>query len=232
MLINTSAINGTLSNVTIISNTFGDTMRFTLLTFGSISNLISLIIFSNKKFKDNTFKYLLVHSISEFLYFTILFVIILINVLRRGHDLDNSVATILKNLIKILLDDYLTSCLAIFSIFTEIVISLQRYLTISNSRKFKFIKTGNPYKIELFLFIISLSFYFCEVLFKRIVERKGISLIITTNKIVYKYCYMIVNMIRGPISLITLTIINVLSAFKFRHQMVKKLNLKTFGKIK
>jgi hypothetical protein len=180
---------------------------------GIIANLINIIMFSNKQFKDNIFKYLFVYSISEFLY---LFCIIIVH--YRYFD-KKSLTSVM---IQLILEDYLTSSLAIFSIFIEITISIQRYLIISNSRKLKIIKNGSPYVMQIVLLFVALVYYLPDLILNKVVndddpkDNSKYSLEKTSN---YKYYSLIVNTFRGPVCLTILIILNLISIRKFRNQM-------------
>jgi hypothetical protein len=197
-----------------------------LRTFGLLTHLINIIIFSDKKFKDSTFKYLLYHSICEFTYLTLAS---LTAISYCGSFCDDSFKeSLLSKIIELYIDDYLTSSLAIFAVMIEIMISFHRYLIVSNSSFCGVIKNGSPLKITLLLFSLSLFFYLPVLIFFRIKQSATSAHIYQLVKIseIYSYFSYIVLAIRGPIFTLILTIINYFTLIKFKKQMVKKKTIK------
>jgi hypothetical protein len=193
-----------------------------VIIFGVLTNLINIIIFSNKKFKDKTFTYLLYHSISEFLHLSLNCVSVI--PYCGNYCSDSLTKSLLSKLILLCIDSYFTSCLAIFAIFIETTISFQRYLVVSNSTFCGVIKNGSPHKISIILFIISIFYYLPELIFHRInhstLSSDVYDLVLTNN--IYSYFSYLAIIIRGPICTLLLTIISFLTLFKFRKQMEKK----------
>jgi hypothetical protein len=194
--------------------------------FGVLTNLINIIIFSNKTFKDKTFTYLLYHSISECTYLLLAYVTLISHCGNYCTYLFTK--SLFIQLVKVYIDYYFTSCLAIFAIMLEITISLQRYLIVSNSTFCGLIKNGCPHKICLVLFIVSLFYYLPVLIFYRVV-------LLTTSPDVYKpvlindiYSYFSYTaiIVRGPICTLILTIINFSTLIKFRNQMKRKAVIK------
>jgi hypothetical protein len=204
---------------------------------GSITNLINIIIFNNKTFKDKIFTYLLYHSIAEFIY---LFLCTLLSIPYCGIYCDFKIRnSYISMFIELAIDDYFTSCLAIFNTFLEIFISLQRYSLLSSINL-----NWSSYRISITLLIISLLYY-SPVLFIFKIEQINDNLIpyhlringekyydkVLTNfslnhQNFQEYFEFIVNFIRGPVCMALLTIINIITLFKFRKQIKKKLQIK------
>jgi hypothetical protein len=200
--------------------------------FGVITNLINIIIFSNKKFRDKTFTYLLYHSISEFVYLSLVCVTTIPYCASYCSDLFKS--SLLSKLIILYIDSYFTSCLAIFAIFIEITISFQRYLVVSNSTFCGLIKNGSPHKISIFLFIISIVYYLPVLIFFRIKHStlsSDVYELVQLSSIHSYFSYMAI-IIRGPICTLLLTIINFSTLVKFRKQMKKKAVIRSNSNIK
>jgi hypothetical protein len=190
---------------------------------GVFTNLINAIIFSNKKFKDKTFTYLLYHSISEFFY---LLLVGLSEIPYCGHYCSYLFkVSLLSQLVSLYIDTYFTSCLAIFALFIELTISFQRYLVVSNSTFCGLIKNGSAHKISIVLFIISIFYYLPDLIcysVKRSTMSPDVYELVRINYKIQSYFSYLAVIIRGPICTLLLTIINFLTLVKFRKQMKKK----------
>jgi hypothetical protein len=199
------------------------TVFTTLITiFGVLTNFINIIIFSDKKFKDKTFTYLLYFSISEFLY---QFLLILSTITFCGNYCSDSFRySLIPQLIKLYSDEFLTSCLAIFSISIEITIVFLRYLVVSNKSFCKIIK--EPFKFSIILFFISFLFYSPIIIAERIIKKYAdqniYHVVNTMDGKLYRYYSYITVIIRGPICTMLLTVINLITLINFRKQMDKK----------
>jgi hypothetical protein len=214
--------------------------------FGTFTNLINITIFSNKEFKDRIFTYLLVHSIAEFFY---LFLCNFLPLPYCGVYCDFTIRNAFVSiLIMLIIEDYLTSCIAIFNILLEIFISLQRYSLLSSTNCFGFNRLNSnstPYYVVTILLIIS-SLYYSPIFFLFEIVQIDDSLIplhLRTNgekyyekvstkfsndhKSFQLYYELIINFIRGPICMAILTLINLLTLLKFRKQIKKKIQIKS-----
>ncbi|RNA13337.1 hypothetical protein BpHYR1_040405 [Brachionus plicatilis] len=103
-----------------------------LALIGTITSAINIIIFLKLRLKDNVYKYYLISSIVDFFY---MFIISFYALIACGTpcDLMNG-ASFIKMAYIIVLDDYLTSCLAIYNILIELFITIQRYFLIAKRR--------------------------------------------------------------------------------------------------
>jgi hypothetical protein len=203
-----------------------------LSLFGTMTNLINIIIFSNKRFKDKVFNYFLYHSLSEFLY---LICIDFSFVPFCGSYCGPSIGqTYFAKFLIVYIFDYFTSSLAIFNILIEITISYQRLLTILNASFCGSIKNGSPHLITFIIFIISLIYYSPQAIFIRIIKTNSnetlngytYNIIGLINKDIFGYYETVVSIIRGPICVFILTVINIIILIKFKNQMNKKKNMK------
>ena len=112
---------------------------------------VNITVFLNSEMKDFSFKYMLASSFADFLYLglsTFSFI-----GLCNDCALHNNFLT---QVYQIWIGDYLTSCLAIFSIFVEITLSVNRYLILKNRKN---IKKINHVLVIFFLFLLSLGYY-------------------------------------------------------------------------
>jgi hypothetical protein len=210
---------------------------FTSLTariIGVVTSLINAIIFSKTKmFKDKIFRYLLIHSIAEFFYFVVmlLFIIPYCNLLCPSSITQSYFAKV----IVIYVDIYLSSVLAFFALIIEISITIQRYLVVTN---WSLLWQRHHYlKISGIVFLISLLVYSPEIFFNKIVKinetttsdswNNKYQLVETGygNKY-YKNYSMFVNLLRGPIFVSALTILNLITLIKFKRTMKNKKQIK------
>jgi hypothetical protein len=214
---------------------------------GCITNGINIIVFMNNDFKNNNvFVYLKVHSFVEFLY---LFSICLIAIPSCGNYCLSSVnkKSLFSIIISLYLDYYLSSSLAIFAILIEITICLQRFLIISNSNRFGFIRNGSAVHVLIALFIISLLYYMPEFAFYKIKSQVTTSSFDNKTHTQYsvtktqfaldnltlkKYYDLSADFVRGPIFISILTLINLGNLYKFNKQMEAKRKIKTGSKSK
>jgi hypothetical protein len=194
--------------------------------FGVITNLINIIIFSDKKFKNKTFVYLFYHSISEFVYLSLA---CLTSIPYCGtYCADSFKYSIISELIVLYIDYYFTSSLAIFALLVEITLSFERYLVVSNSPYCGIIKNGSPHLISSVLFLISLFYYSPVVIFYRVEQSIVLANIYKLVKIseIYSYFSYLALFIRGPVFTIILTVINYKTLVKFKEQMSRKKMIK------
>jgi hypothetical protein len=193
--------------------------------FGTATNLINVIIFSSKKFKDKAFLYLLYHSLAEFVY---LLLESILSVPYCGHYCKDSIKySLFAKILQIYVDEYLTSCLAILAILIEITVSFQRYLVVSNIDFCKIIKNGSPHLITIVLFFVSLLHYLPTIINFRVEKNPNKSNIYqvktTIDGQIYKYFILVIIIIRGPIFTFIFTIISLFTLVKFKKQMKRKI---------
>jgi len=122
--------------------------------FGTFTNGICIVVFLHPKMKDESFRYMLAQSISDFIYSSVLSFQPLLycpaSEIRKKYILQ---------LYFIVLVHIFTSILGIFYIFVETWISLQRYLML---KKKKFLEKVS-YKTKILLFgLASFIFYFIK----------------------------------------------------------------------
>lgn len=124
--------------------------------FGLIANGLNIAVFLNPKMKDPTFKYMLAISISNFFY---------TGFLSYGFFIYCDTCSLNKSygtqVFKILINNYLSSSLAIFSNLNEIYLSIQRFFILTN----KTLLQSISYKLVLLIIFIIASLYYINVLF-------------------------------------------------------------------
>lgn len=119
--------------------------------FGIITNGLNISVFLNSKMKDISFTYMLAISASNLLYNVVL--VYAFYIYCEDCDLYRSYGT---QVFKIIVNNYLASCLAIFSNLVEIYLSLQRNFILKNK---KFQQLISPKLVLIVISIISYVFY-------------------------------------------------------------------------
>ena len=134
-----------------------------ICTFGCITNLLSIIVLLNSKMKNISYKYILATNLSDLLYLSLNSYTIII----RCNDCPLHF-TYFTQWYDIYIVNYFQNCLAIFSIFITIYLSLLRYFKFKN--KMKFLKLIHYYLVIGILFLISLVYYFPFLFFNDIIQ--------------------------------------------------------------
>ena len=130
--------------------------------FGFLTNLINIIILLNPKMKDISFKYILTTCISDLFYLTLNSY----TFIRLCSDcpLHTSYFT---QIYTVSIHYYLSSCLAIFCVFIDIILSLIRYSILKNKT---FIQSFRYYLVISFLFLFALIFYVPQLFLYKIIS--------------------------------------------------------------
>jgi hypothetical protein len=132
-----------------------------IASFGVITNLINTAVFLHPKMKDPSFKYLLVISISDLIYLAMS--LGAFNYLCEKCLVRQSYFEILYFFTCV---EFIIRVLAIFSILTELFLSIQRYMALKNKRYIK----EKMHKWLIFgLFLASLIYYMPLTLFRQII---------------------------------------------------------------
>ncbi len=134
--------------------------------FGFFTNLINIIVFLNPKMKDISFKYLLATSVSDLFYLFLLSYSFIVQC--ADCPLHNTYFTQFYDFV---IFHYINASLAIFCIFTDIVLSLLRYSILKN--KFFFLQSLKYYKVIGFLFLLSFIYYSPLLFFKKIIQNNN-----------------------------------------------------------
>ena len=98
--------------------------------FGFITNSLNIYVLLNKKMKDITFKYLLATSIIDLFYLTISSYIFIFECKECPYH-----NTYFTQFFDIYIAHYVSACLAIFNILTDITLSIIRYSILKNNQR-------------------------------------------------------------------------------------------------
>ena len=145
-------------------------------TLGILTNGICVAVFLNPKMKDISFKYMLTQSINDCIYFSIL----AFNLLSVCSI--DEVRTSLGIYLYFMISYLVSSILAIFYIFIEIWLSLNRYLMLKNKKSLD--KLFSFKKTLFFIAILSFIYYFPQAFLYEIKSSKNFTL---TNKTIYSH---------------------------------------------
>jgi hypothetical protein len=196
--------------------------------FGVIANSINIIIFWNHNFKEKIFTFLFIHSVSEFFYFLVTLLNLIPYCILCGESLQKRYSS---QFIVIFIDKYLSSSFAVFSLFIEVLISLHRYTVVANYNLFK--RNYMPLYISMLAIVASLI-YTPELFINQIVmlesNRSTVSnyyKVTSTqfgieNRTALNYYSLVVNLVRGPVCVTILTVLNILTLNRFRKQIQLK----------
>ena len=207
---------------------------------GIITNALSIIIFSNQRFRDLIYKYLLVNSISNMFYLLNCFFIF---VPRCGRFCTFS-STEISQYFYYIFYTYLKGIPAILTIGIQIICSLYRYTQITNNNFCQF----TFYKVILFVLVVFSAIFYSPIFFTKSMSVKVANttrLLAVTNTnqtlIAYALSYtysmvtndigkstfgkviiIVISVLRGFISLIILVVINLLTNYQFKKLIARK----------
>lgn len=193
---------------------------------GVVANAFNILCFSNKKMKDLSFKYMLVISISDMFYLALCSYGYI--VLCKDCPLYE---LYFNKLYEIYIEDYFTSCLALFRILADIMLSMQRTFVLLN-RPFC---SKISYKVILgSLFLASLGYYSPVLFFKKIIAETGCLANSSVNTMIYKiasneigssYYAKVTSatlaVIRIILGVLILSIINIMNVIIFKNRSKK-----------
>ena len=189
--------------------------------FGLITNSLSVLVFYKAKFKDISFKYMFVTSFCDLIYLALT---LIAEIFVDFERTDESNFSYFQKMYLIWIDDYFTSCLALFCIQIDIVLSLQRYLILLNK---SFCHKISYKIIMVVLFIVSLIYYLPVVFFKDIISKYSNE----TNSTQYQavknqlgsslfgnMSVILMSAFRFFLGIIVLTLINILNSCEFKKR--------------
>ena len=134
-------------------DTFGVRLGYIILSFfGSFFQVLNLFVLSSKELKDSSYKYMFANSLNNLLYFLFVMLFHIYFIITSV----NQKKSYLFLLCHIAILEYLTSCMAIFNLIAQIILSTQRILLILNKQIFQNI---SPYRGIAVITIISLVYY-------------------------------------------------------------------------
>ena len=209
-----------------------------ICAFGISTNIVNIIVFSNKELSDITYKYLRANAFSNAFYLTNCFFIFM----ARCGIYCQFDKTFYTALYKYLFYDYLKGIAALFSITIQVIVSILRLMTVTN-KKFC---TLPPLKVTIVLLIVfSAIFYSPNLITQQIVETKVLmsssnvtnrtSLYSSSystsnnslgNSLLGKWLIIVATIIRGFISLATILTIDIITSLKLKKHLNKKQAIK------
>lgn len=202
-------------------------------SFGVLTNGLNILVLKRTNTKDTLFKYMLASSIIDLVYL----LLATYSFIEFCSDIQCLFKTCYWSQIYIIyIADYLTSCLALFRIFLEIFISIERYLIVLNK---KYLANLPYYLVILFLFIVSLLFYLPLLFFKEITTNSNISMNYSMQFAIIKndlglslfgrLIPILLTFLRIFLGTIVLVVINLMSVYEFkkRFSITNSLNSKS-----
>jgi len=197
--------------------------------FGTITNTISvvcLIKIPNNVQNGSMFKFMLSNSAINAVYE---FLCGFIFLLRCGSLCNTNISHLELIIYNFVIWDYLTSSMAILVNFNEIIMCIQRYSVIVNWKRFQFKRFNIIFSVLIFLSLI----VYLPRLFFRTINKKGsfngeyqlVNTEFKSNTIGF-LLDILVSVIRGPVCLIIIITINILTGIKFVKLIKKKKALK------
>jgi hypothetical protein len=216
-----------------------DTIILICESMGVCTSIINIIVFLNKKLRVNTiFKVLTVMSIADFFYLGLSHIKYISKLYCASNDMFKCLSKMkqIDHIFYLIVDQYITSCLAIFNIMIEIYLTIDRLLMVCNSHWLKKIKT----KIMIEVIGGIAIFYYLPVFFLWTVVEE-VYIVQETGQIASIYSQLpspfgdsaagksipitlsFIRVFNVTIVLLTLNVINII---KFRSYFAKKSNIK------
>lgn len=197
---------------------------------GIVTVCINIRVFLSAKLSDQTYKFLLVEACVDLLYLSLLSCSPLI----YSPYFDNELAPKLYSLI---IDDYLTSCMAFNNILIELFLSIQRLSIVLNR---SFLRNAPFWRIVFVIFGVSLVFY-APVISLKVIDRTDEQNATTATSFGYelkmstfgdssfgRLVLPILSTVRVILVSVCLSSVNVFCLFKFRAYMRRKSRMLQF----
>ena len=200
--------------------------------FGTLTNLASIFTLIRMGSKNHMYKYMLTNAISNCVYMLLCAFIFF---LRCGTMCTTDLSSLGIILYNFLIWDYATSALAILISLVEIIMCIQRYGVISNWNKYKFERFNLIFPV---LVMFSLVVYLPRLFFRQIdkvVDGDAISYELVNTRFKSTIFGIVLNImqsvVRGPVLLVIIIIINILTGLKYAELIRKKIEMtNTFTK--
>lgn len=203
-----------------------------ICVFGILTNTINIFVFANPKLSSASYRCMLINSITNLSYLTI-------NLMAVFFYLCNtcqSSTTYFAALFSILVFFYFSSCLAVFRIMIEIVLSLYTYCILTN--RAAWIERVALKRLVYVLFVASLIIYGHQPFAYQINQRatrftqgdNDVKVVYTVkasefgNSVIGKMCAIFQASIRIFLILVVLTFLNLLNLVSFRKRYENRLN--------
>ena len=211
-------------------------------SFGAITSLINLLVFVKILKKDLLYKFLLIMCAADFLYLSTFVFMYIYRIFCDGRLIQSECSTTAKYIDlfnELVIDEYFTSCLAIFNISMEIYLTLDRLFLVTQVKIFKNFNSN----IIIIIIGIFASLYYFPLLF--IYQIQEIRTNLTINSLNYTITYDITKTNYGNskigiltptiLSLIIITIVtfilfslNILNIIKYKKYFDQKIKKSTY----
>ena len=210
---------------------------FVASIFGSLTNILCVLVFIHPKLKDSTFKFMLADSVVDLG----ILVISGINVtLTCGNVCMKNYNSYIGQVFSLWFVNYFARSLAVLNILIEIFVSLQRLMLIKNKR---FLKDASVIKVLVILTVISFIYYLPAFFSQKIGQTysplvflpNSTKVDMSKSRIIYfgtstefgtsqlgKLMIVVLTIVRIFFATVVLLSINILSALHFRRHIKKK----------
>lgn len=181
---------------------------------GLVTVSINIAVFANRTLTDKSYSLLLTEAIADLIYLAF-------SLIWPAFHYAIQSNTIISALYSIAIDDYLTSCLAIYSVLVELFLSVDRLLILSNQTMLVNIKLN--YLIAG-LILIALIMYLPVLLLKRI-DCNDSRVLVATSLGQTEFGIIIptiLSVIRVFLVVVCLFLINLVTLVKFKQYLGKK----------
>nr|QVK45840.1 G protein-coupled receptor [Proales similis] len=204
---------------------------------GVIANFLCLLGFWKLRLEHEIFMFMKLISLVDLFYL----IFMALSFLPRCQPWCRFSDDYLVQLYLLTIDYYLTSCMAIFNILIDLTISVQRFLIVSNVKVFEKLRF---WRIVIPIGLVSLVYYTPELFTKRIVQvqlsdtERGanstrIGFALEPNAFgetqASRLILSMLGIIRGPVSLVILLIVNAGTIIQFRSLLERKKRLRGGG---
>jgi hypothetical protein len=219
-------------SLAVLVTDIGWTFILPLICFLSlIANLINICVLSKlRRHKNNTYNCLFLKSIINSIYLFLCFFVFLF---RCGQFCSKMKNFQIVKFYQLYVFNYLTSCLGLYDLLIELIITVTRFLNLMRNNQ---LKRNSSNLILLGAFFISIIFYIPNIFCFKIIEdsetKNGYKIIFASaNSLnLIEYIDMIGISIRGLLIIFLIVFINLLSFLKF-NQNIKIMYNKTIQEI-
>ena len=188
-------------------------------SFGILTNALNIFVFVNARLKEQIFKYMLTMSIIDLFY--------CILAITESFVLCHSCSfynTIYRQICFIYILQYFQSCLAIMNIFIELIISMERYMIVRNS---KYLHSISAKIVLSTLCFISLCYYL-PVLYVLDIRLESESDVYSTSNTEFgntrsgMVIMLLLQLVRILLTILFLPILSVLTVVMMRRNFNKR----------
>lgn len=194
---------------------------------GILASSFNIIIFWNLRERDQIYKFYFFSSIADALYMTMISLYVLFSCGIPCENLNGK--QLYRHVYMIVLDDYVTSCLAIYTILIELFITIQRYCMFTTNA---ILQTQRPKIFMAIICLFSLVFYIPVLFLKKIVHLGKNEYKIENTKFGLSAAGRVIPIVLSSIRLFVasflLLVINIFTLIKFKKYLKKKKAMKKF----